>query len=297
MPIFAFLSGYVYAKRPLAGDDTQFILGKIRRLLVPMFVVGTTFVLIQSIVPGTHGKVSDWRTLFIFPVEQYWFLESLFIVFIALMVLETLGLLANRLSFAIVLASAIAIQLMVPVSAIFSLRGSVYLLPYFLCGLACFRFRIEANHIFYAALAVFAVAMGYAVAGVFGYVPVPARISIVALIIGVTGSFLLLRSKWHNEFLMFIGRSSYAIFLYHVFFTAGARIFLYSLNVHEINTLVVIVTTSGIFGPILIERILGRFAVTRTVLLGEHWAPPAGQEVPATIVPERLVAIRVNDKK
>ena len=277
MPVFAFLSGYVYGMRPFVGDGKRFLLGKTRRLLLPMFFAGTAFVLLQSIVPGTNGKPpSDWYNyLLFFPVVQYWFLESLFTIFMAIMVLETLGLLSNRLVFSIVLATAIAIQLIIPFPRVFSLQGTVYLFPYFLCGLACVRFRIESDNIFFSALAVFGGAMCYAVAGVLGYAPLSARMSIVALLIGTSAPFLLLRLQWHNQFFAFIGRSSYAIFLYFVFFTGAARILLYSLNFHDVNTLVVIVTTSGIFGPLLVEWIAKRFAITRTVLLGEHWMPSA----------------------
>ena len=272
--MFAFIAGYVYGMRPLAGDGKRFFLGKTRRLLLPMVFAGTAFVLLQSIVPGTNRMPISYNVLF-FPIYPYWFLKSLFTIFMATMVLEALGLLANRLTFPIVLASAIAIQLIIPFPLIFSMQGTVYLFPYFLCGLACLRFRIRSNYILFSALAVFVVAMCYAMAGVLGYAPLPARISIVALLIGTSAPFLLLRLQWHNNCFSFIGRSSYAIFLYFTFFTGSARILLYSLNFNEVNTLVVIVATSGIFGPLLVERIAKRFAITRTLLLGERWTPSA----------------------
>lgn len=271
MPMFAFLSGYIYGIRPLAGDGKRFLLGKTRRLLLPLLIVGTSYFLFQSIIPGYSAKW-DLHRIFAVGNYPYWFIGSLFIIFIAIMVLEKTGLLAHQLSFSIVLASAIAVQRWIYVPE--NLNGSFYLFPYFLCGLACFRFRIEGNYIFFSALAIFVTAMFFAAAGLLGYVHVPGRISIIALLIGISSPFLMLRSEWHNEVLTFIGRRSYAIFLYHLFFILTTLFLLHSLNVHEVNTLVVIVTTSsGVFGSLLVERIAKRFAFTRTALLGEHWMP------------------------
>src|SRR5262245_39111390 len=55
MPAFAFLSGYVYAQRPFSNDAGAFVIGKARRLLIPMLVVGTAFAFLQAVVPGTNG--------------------------------------------------------------------------------------------------------------------------------------------------------------------------------------------------------------------------------------------------
>ena len=53
MPLFAFISGYVYASKPFAGQASRFLAGKTRRLLLPLFIVGTSFALVEWLVPGT----------------------------------------------------------------------------------------------------------------------------------------------------------------------------------------------------------------------------------------------------
>ena len=125
--MFAFLSGYTYGMRPLAGDKKRFLLGKARRLLLPMLFVGAAFVFGKSIAPGTNAKVAwDWYHMFVLLGSYpYWFLGSLFTIFIAIVVLEMLGLLANRAGFSIVLVSAIAIQLTIPVPSTFGLRRNL----------------------------------------------------------------------------------------------------------------------------------------------------------------------------
>ena len=91
----------------------------------------------------------------------------------------------------------------------------------------------------------------------------------VALLLGVSACFSLLISGWKNRTLAFIGLYSYAIYLFHVFFTASTRMFLYSMNVRNVGALIAVATTAGVVGPILIEKIAGRFALTRLLLLGE----------------------------
>ena len=103
--------------------------------------------------------------------------------------------------------------------------------PIFSCGLACSRFHIEKSGFFLVSSAVFVVAYAYAAAGMLGYIPFSARTSIAALLIGVTGSFIVLRSGWKNRALAFIGASSYAIFLFHVFFSASSRMFMHTLGI------------------------------------------------------------------
>lgn len=56
MPLITFLSGLVYAWRPFSGDWKPFINGKIRRLIIPMLVIGTTFALFQAFTPGTNHQ-------------------------------------------------------------------------------------------------------------------------------------------------------------------------------------------------------------------------------------------------
>ena len=145
MPLFAFISGYVYARKPFAGQASRFLTGKTRRLLLPLFIVGTSFAFIAWLVPGTGtNKHLDWATLHIVPFAHYWFLESLFIIFLFVAVLELLRLL-DGWKFLLILAAVVAINLTVAAPRYFGLAGAVYLCPYFLCGLASSRFHIEKS--------------------------------------------------------------------------------------------------------------------------------------------------------
>jgi peptidoglycan/LPS O-acetylase OafA/YrhL len=270
MPMFSFLSGVVYAWRPFtAGNGKHFLLGKMRRLLVPMLVVGTTFAFVQSITPGVNVAPANWATLHILPVGHYWFSESLFIIFMVVMTLESLHLLEDLRKFLIVLASAAIMQLTLTPPPEFSLYGANYLFPFFLCGLGCSRFRIAKFDFLPICLAVLAGTSSYVIAGILGYVPRTDRTSVVALLLGVSACLSLLMSGWKNRTLASIGFYSYAIYLFHVFFTASTRMFLYSMNFKNVTALIAVATTAGVVGPILVEKIADRFALTRMLLLGK----------------------------
>jgi fucose 4-O-acetylase-like acetyltransferase len=222
------------------------------------------------------------------PVAHYWFLGSLFIIFITVMVLESLRLLDHWRRFTIVLAVTVAIYLtMDPYYFLnpfyFDLARTVYLFPYFLCGLASSRFCIEKPHILPVAIVVFIGAWAYAAAGVIGYVPIAGRTSVIALLIGVTGSFVLMRLRWNNSGLAFIGLNAYAIYLFHVFFTASARMPTHALQINDIGVLFVVGTLAGVFFPILIGVVwFGKYrigAAIRARLVGNRnvEAPPAAE--------------------
>jgi fucose 4-O-acetylase-like acetyltransferase len=267
MPMFAFLSGYTYACRPYAGETGRFIYGKAKKLLLPMFIVGTLFAVVQSLVPGTNGSgaVQNWTTLHIVPVAHFWFVESLFLIFLLIVILESLRLLGDQLRLIIVLAAAIAVDLTVEAPIYFGLQGAVYLLPYFICGLAYSRFREEYDRWLPAAILVFVVSYGYAAAGMLGYAPHVERASIAALLIGIAGPFVLLHPRWKNRGFAFIGMSSYTIYLFHPFFTASVRMTLNRLHISDINFLMPVLTFVGVLGPILIHKFAERFWNLRMV--------------------------------
>jgi fucose 4-O-acetylase-like acetyltransferase len=278
MPLFAFLSGYVYNLRPFVGNHNHFLVGKARHLLLPMFVGATFFAIAQSIYHGTSFGIRSWIELVIYPIIHFWFLEALFLIFVIVMILESLKLLSSREKLAGILAFAIVIQLTVAVPNIFSLWGVVYLLPYFLFGIACSRYSLHETHSLYlsVSVAVLLCAYVYAVMGFFNYVPIPPRTSIVALLIGITAPFIFISFNWSAAALIYIGQSSYAIFLYHYIIVTVTRIVYRWWQFTDLDALILLSTATGILGSMLIETFAKRWAFTRTVLLGQRWTTSPG---------------------
>ena len=87
VPLFMFLSGFVYRLTgEWKGKKTrwQFILHKAVNLGVPYFVFSILYILINSLIPGTNTEYSLRDILFLWktPAAQYWFLRTLFILFV-----------------------------------------------------------------------------------------------------------------------------------------------------------------------------------------------------------------------
>jgi fucose 4-O-acetylase-like acetyltransferase len=266
MPLFSFLSGYVYAFRPFKSDAPGFIKGKMRRLLLPMLTVGTIFALLQNATPDANQRITDWWLLHIVPVAHFWFLEALFIVFLLVVAMEHWRLLDSPQRFAGVWTVSVLAFLFVHATAYFAVSGAVYLMPFFLAGLACKRFDLHAVPARWLAAAVLALAALWLAA-----LPqsLDQGLSLPGLLAGLSAAFLLLRSGWRWRALAYVGSFSFAIYLMHVFFTAGSRMAFTRLGVANLYVLLVLGTLLGIAGPMLAALLIGRSARLKLWLLGE----------------------------
>jgi fucose 4-O-acetylase-like acetyltransferase len=252
MPLFSMLSGYVYARRPFRQDAGAFIAGKARRLLIPMLVVGTAFALLQAAVPGSNSQVTDWSMLHIVPVAHYWFLESLFVIFMAILALEHIGALATKPRFLAVMAGAALMFMTEPFPVYFGLAGAAYLFPFVLFGLWCGRFAATANDDqrlqLQLGLAAVLVAILYAV--MVGQA-LPGNHSLTALVLGCGACLILLRSRFESSALASVGRQSFAIFLFHAVASAASRIALTKAGLISIYVLVPAGMLAGIALPVM----------------------------------------------
>lgn len=269
MPLFSFLSGYVYAFRPYRPEHSLasgFIQGKMRRLLLPMLTVGTLFALMQNATPGANGNVTNWWLLHIVPVAHFWFLEALFIIFCVVMALEHGRLLLSPQRFAGVWALSVLAYSFWQSTAYFAVSGAVYLMPYFLAGVACQRFELRSVPARWLAAAVLGLAGVWLTA-----LPQPLGqgISLPGLLVGLSAAFLLLRSGWRWPALAYVGSFSFAIYLMHVFFTAGSRMAFTRLGVVDVLVLFGLGTLLGIAGPMLAALVIRRSARLKLWLLGE----------------------------
>jgi peptidoglycan/LPS O-acetylase OafA/YrhL len=232
-----------------------------------MLIIGTAFALFQSFTPGTNNPIREWQYLHLMPVAHYWFLESLFLIFIVILLLEHFKALETTINFAIIfIISAIAFVSNVG-TPWFSIAGAFYLFPYFLAGLYFTRFPLQLTHpratgyIAITIVILFLVFFGHEYGG--------GRRSINALITGLVACSGLLLTKAESTKLAAIGNYSYSIYLFHVFFTAASRIGLTKIGVSNIWLLFVAGTAAGLIGPIIVELVVQRNNTARTLLLGK----------------------------
>ena len=278
MPLFGLIAGYVYALRPYQGETGRFVKSKVQRLLLPVLTVGTLFALIQARVPGAHPDTGPWWMLHIIPVAHFWFLQSLFLVFMAVMALEQLGALATRRAMLAVGIVSAVLYTSWAAPIYLGLDGAVYLLPFFLAGLACRRFDMTLALWRPAAAAVLAaaalaVALNPAISAADGS-------NTASLLLGLFAAFLLVQSDFQSRFLAWVGRYSFAIFLLHVFFTAASRIALRRLGVTDTYALLVTGMLMGAAAPMVAALLIRRYWLLDALLLGGPWRlKPAQQPV------------------
>jgi fucose 4-O-acetylase-like acetyltransferase len=284
MPLFTFLSGIVYGLRPLQGDIQGFLRVKAQRLLLPMLVVGTLHAWVQSLGVGVNAVRFQWSTLHIEPVEHFWFLEALFWVFLIVGSLDSvdrrraqgrggLRLLNEAPALAALWLAAVGLQLLVDLPRTLGLEGASYLLPYFVAGLAVVRLgglsalTAPRQRAWMVVLAGLAAALALAALGQLH--ANPPRRTLTMLAAGTSLCLLILALRPRTALLSRVGAGSFAIFLTHVFFTAGSRLLLERAGVKEVSVLFLSGLCCGIVGPLLLQLLARRSPLLALLLLGE----------------------------
>lgn len=266
MPLFTFLSGVVYAMRPVeSGGYWQFLGRKFVRLYIPALAVGVLFFAAAVLTPGVNGGSSAYTLLdvLLFPYAHFWFVQALIVIMVVVGLSEICGLLSTPRRFALVLVASIAIQHFGSSGLeLFSIGRATYLLPFFVLGVGLWRYagRLQWNETFMlSVIFVFGVTLSMHVAGVLGVYGAPLeQRTFTALLLSSSGLLVMSRFVPPARTLSFIGGYSFAIYLFHVFFTAGMRIVLARAGVELVPLLFAAGLTAGIVGPILLEHGLNR---------------------------------------
>lgn len=281
MPLFAALSGFVYAMRPVTDSDayTNMVRGKIRRLIVPLLTVGALFVTFQIVVPGTNGDVG-WTMIpytWTFGYVQFWFLQALFLIFLAVGLLDVLGWLATPRRWFAVLAVCAAVFIVVRVPGVinvFSLDGALRLLPFFLLGYGLNRFAGSAVRRSVTAVAAGVASAGLVVTVVMMFVehdPMAIGPRTVNVAFGMAVVYLLIafRDRIFSGPVALVGQYAFGIYLFHVFSAAATRLVLTTVGIESNVVLFVFGLAAGIAGPIVFEFVLGRYAWASWALFGQ----------------------------
>ncbi len=283
MPLFALLAGALHAQSRRSG--WPLMKDKFLRLIVPMLTVGTAFALVQALTPGTNASPPDWSTLHLLPVAHFWFVEALFLIFAGWTLLGQWPLLRQPAALALLAALAVIAYLAAWGSPWLSLAGAVYLLPFFGMGFWLARsgvtMRPGPGRLL---LAMAGLTLVFVSAG-----PVEDRMTAPMLLAGLLSASALWLMPVQHRLLVWLGERSYAIFLFHVFFTAAMRLVLNKLGLSGAGPLaavpvavalgaqVLMGVAAGVLGPALLHRHLQPHPRLALYLLGQVPArrPPA----------------------
>ena len=272
MPLFTFISGYVYGYRPLSGGLAAFLGGKLRRLGLPLVCVGSLFAVLQYLTPGTSTQLAlgEFWKLYLYPFAHYWYLQALLVIFTLFALLEHSGLTRRHGGLAVLL---LVLGVIYPyreqLPALFSLRQAFYLFPYFVLGVLYFRMLETAvrahSRIVVPALAL--LCLGYG-----GLTPVlgdTATLSHLSLGFSMLLLLLAATANLRLRLLARLGMYSYAIYLLHVFFTAATRLALERLGVNQPYPGFALGLAAGLLGPILAYRACQSLPWARLLLFGQ----------------------------
>lgn len=278
LPLFTVISGWVYANKPVLAQNTSgFITGKFRRLIIPMLVIGTMLFLFRMVIPGTNTTphLAELPRNLLFPYDVYWYLYSLFLIFLLISVLDQSAFFHKTQGWFVVVIFAfvflfVSETFLDPVPNVFSFKGAAYLFPFFLLGIGLYRYKellLDQKYI----LPILLIFVGSVVIQQviwFAGLPMLEKHSALGMSVGISAVLLLFRLKWKNNLLIWMGGYAYGIFLFHVFFTGGSRIILSRLGLENQAIMLVLGVIIAILASILVENVLKKSAFLRFYFLG-----------------------------
>lgn len=282
MPLFTAIAGWVYALKPFTASTSfgTFARRKALRLLVPMAAVGTLYFLVQYFMPGTNqkGDLSQIWRIYVFPYTIYWYLPSLFLIFVIQWFIDKRGWMTNLGKWSICCIIALIfsrindVWILHEVPNFFSFKGALGQLPYFFVGVASCRFAVSLYSSLDVRRAMLAVALlGIVLIQIVWFYP-GKYASLSMLLYPVTlipALFLLLALKWHNRFFVWIGSYAYSIYLFHGFGTSGGRIVLKMMGIYSVSVIFMFASCIATACPIGLDKVVSRFKVLSMLLLGK----------------------------
>ncbi|WP_193177988.1 acyltransferase family protein [Oricola nitratireducens] len=283
MPLFAFISGLVFAIRPIRPPELpRFMIGKVRRLIVPGTVAIFLSVIAVKLV-DTHFEMERplWQFA-VFPYLHYWFLMSIFLIFVIYAPLDAWT--RGKSALPVFLCSLVLYESgWKPEQNVFSIYGAIYLLPYFLLGVL---FHRNVNEIF--ARTGLLIPLAFLAVAAASYVNVSeyldtGRFSVdnrdlQSLAFGFGACMLAMMTLPRISILARFGPYSYTIYLYHVFATSFARRGLTAAGIEDSAVFIAVGVVCGLALPVLLHVVAKRFPLTRVAMLGLRWRPDANHK-------------------
>lgn len=284
MPLFMFASGFVYIATKRDGERYGvFIMKKIKRLMIPYFVVSAIVIGIK-LLTESHVYVENPKTvmsfvkMFYYPEAGFflWFIWALWWMFVIVPVFKT-----KQQRLALFAISILLHYLPFATTDIFCVSQFKNMLIFFMLGVMVYdwkEFLCAFDRVPKVAyIAAFATTYAISVTPVGGGYIASAKYLLPFLGIAavISLSKMIEQSKLKNGWLMTVSASSYIIYLFHTTFEGFAKAlvfkFPYLKNMNDSGMFTigaVFVVACGVIIPIVLnEKVLKKYSTTK-VLLG-----------------------------
>ena len=287
MPLFFMISGFFFFR--CAGDVALHtrILDVTKRLLVPLIAWTYIFLAVRWLFSDFTNSRPDITSLFVLPIPgilHFWFLWALWSMQIGFLLLA--ALLPGRLhDKGLALAALLLASLAWAYAS--DLPFQAYFLPtythaIFFAGGAVFYRMIERVRISWPGMA--GAGVIFVGLGVLTQTPGSVPVGAVLLALGMSVSFLVMvkgvsaRLPQRLDLMRWAGGFSFAIYMMHTIFSAGAREALLLAGISSMAAHLIIGVIAGIACPIAISLIATRYRLG--AILGLR-APMPRSTVPA----------------
>lgn len=284
MPLFSFVSGYVFVSIARPGQSWLRLLAtKARRLLIPMISVATLFWLLRT---AMHYSQPPLWEIFLFPYVHFWFLQATFLLMVSLLFLNfmvsrgggELGPRQAACNAALIGVLGAVSYILFPLynMSFFSFPYAIHLAVFFMAGHILgmvgkpyFSSLSKSAKPYGGVLLCLMVLLGAALA--FGGLQELDRTSrrSLSIVIGLGTALSLFVLQPNIRFFAWVGDKSYAIYLFHVFFTAAALMLWRKLFPGvDIHGAYLPALAAGTFGPILVQKAVLMSPWTAWLFLG-----------------------------
>ncbi len=271
MPLFFFLSGLLFFKS--RKSDMALIASKVDTIVYPYLLWSLLQGGVEHLLAGYVNQQSNSHSfifkLLVSPENQFWFLYALFFCFLtALFLFRIFG---KRYFFGIVFLSIIAYLTYQYLPNIFLIGILSRFFVFFFVGyvFSSYFFDKKEFFAFISQTKTLALLLGTALFCQYYYHCIleytfinnnVASLSLSLLMILLVVSLCTwLSNRVESKILISLGASSMAIFLMHVFATAGSRIFLKNvLNIYSYPVHLLIGTSVGIIFPLFMIKIFDK---------------------------------------
>ena len=280
MPLFMFASGFVYiATKRDEEKYGNFIMKKVKRLMIPYFVVSAIVIAIKLLTEG-HAYVENPKTImsfvkmFYYPEAGFflWFIWALWWMFVIVPVFKT-----KQQRLALFAISILLHYVPFATTDIFCVAQFKNMLIFFMLGVVVYDWKGYLSAFDrvpkVAYLVAFAIAYVISVAPVGGGYLAYAKYLLPFLGIAAVISFSIMieQSKLKNDWLMITSASSYIIYLFHTTCEGFAKALVFKFPyLKDIDNGVlfmigaVFVVGCGMIIPIILnEKVFKKYSVTR----------------------------------